>query len=76
MFSFLLGIYPGEELLGQELLGRNDCIVLPSCLQVRFSVGFTSLLTLVSCLFFHYSHSIGCKVGSLHSFDLYFPRDS
>lgn len=75
MFSFLLGIHPGEELLGQELLGGNDGIVLSSYKQMWFSVGFTSLSTLVNC-FFSYSHSVGCKVGSLYSFDLYFPCDS
>lgn len=74
-FFFLLGIHPGEELLGQELLGGNDGIVLSSYKQMWFSVGFTSLSTLINC-FFSYSHSVGCKVGSLYSFDLYFPCDS
>lgn len=78
---FFVGTYffcrhtPRRGITGQELLGGNDGIVLSSYKQMWFSVGFTSLSTLINC-FFSYSHSVGCKVGSLYSFDLYFPCDS
>lgn len=70
-FFFLLGIHPGEELLGQELLGGNDGTVLSSYKQMYFQwVSHPCQHLLI--VFLVIAILLGVKLDLFYSFDLYF----
>ena len=81
MFSVLLNMYLGVELLGYMVTlcstfgGNCQTVFQSGCIILYFHQQCTSSLTLVIVHLFDYSHSSGCEAVSHCGVNLHFPYD-